>query len=53
MSIFCCLSQCIETDETVKKPDLIKTSLSSEEEREAIMQLEDAIASDHVTPGVQ
>lgn len=44
--------QCIETDETAKKPDLIKASLSSEEEREAIMQLEEAISSDCVTSGV-
>lgn len=42
--------KCIETDEAIKKPDLIKTSLSSEEEREAIMQLEEAVGSDCVTP---
>ncbi|KAM3624083.1 uncharacterized protein V6R79_018735 [Siganus canaliculatus] len=41
--------KCIETDETAKKPDLIKTPVSSEEEREAIMQLEQAITTDHVT----
>nr|XP_046269244.1 ubiquitin-like modifier-activating enzyme 6 [Scatophagus argus]XP_046269252.1 ubiquitin-like modifier-activating enzyme 6 [Scatophagus argus] len=42
--------KCIETDETAKKPDLIKGPLSSEEEREAITQLEQAIATDAVTP---
>uniref|UniRef100_A0A6Q2XRA5 Ubiquitin-like modifier-activating enzyme 6 n=1 Tax=Esox lucius TaxID=8010 RepID=A0A6Q2XRA5_ESOLU len=40
----------IETDENVKKPDQMKLSVSSEEEREAIAQLEEAIAADHVTP---
>ncbi|XP_034543207.1 ubiquitin-like modifier-activating enzyme 6 [Notolabrus celidotus] len=39
----------IETDETAKKPDHAKLPLSSEEEREAITQLEQAIASDNVT----
>lgn len=41
--------KCIETDETAKKPDQIKMPLSSEEEREAITQLEQAIATDSVT----
>lgn len=41
--------KCIETDETAKKPDHIKMPLSSEEEREAITQLEQAIATDSVT----
>ncbi|XP_042341101.1 ubiquitin-like modifier-activating enzyme 6 [Plectropomus leopardus] len=41
--------KCIETDETAKKPDHMKMPLSSEEEREAITQLEQAIASDSVT----
>ena len=45
--------QCIETDESAKKPDHIKLPLSSEEEREAIAQLEEAIATDRVTPGIQ
>ncbi|XP_062865242.1 ubiquitin-like modifier-activating enzyme 6 [Trichomycterus rosablanca] len=35
----------IETDETVKKPDQIKLMVSSEEEREAISQLEKALTS--------
>uniref|UniRef100_A0A671UEV6 Ubiquitin-like modifier-activating enzyme 6 n=1 Tax=Sparus aurata TaxID=8175 RepID=A0A671UEV6_SPAAU len=39
----------IETDETAKKPDLVKMPISSEEEREAISQLEEAIATDNVT----
>ncbi|KAK5866066.1 hypothetical protein PBY51_020283 [Eleginops maclovinus] len=39
----------IETDETAKKPDSMKMPLSSEEEREAIAQLEQAIATDNVT----
>ncbi|XP_036962389.1 ubiquitin-like modifier-activating enzyme 6 [Acanthopagrus latus] len=39
----------IETDETAKKPDLVKMPISSEEEREAISQLEEAIATDSVT----
>lgn len=38
--------KCIETDETAKKPDFMKMPLSSEEEREAIIQLEQAIATD-------
>lgn len=46
-----CPLQCIETDETAKKPDLIKMPLSSEDEREAIAQLERAIAADGVTAG--
>ncbi|XP_071385741.1 ubiquitin-like modifier-activating enzyme 6 [Centroberyx affinis] len=41
--------KCIETDETAKKPDHMKLSLSSEEEREAITQLEEAIAANNVT----
>uniref|UniRef100_A0A667YQ29 Ubiquitin like modifier activating enzyme 6 n=1 Tax=Myripristis murdjan TaxID=586833 RepID=A0A667YQ29_9TELE len=41
---------CIETDETAKKPDQMKMTLSSEEEREAITQLEEAIAANKVTP---
>uniref|UniRef100_A0A6Q2YJN0 Ubiquitin-activating enzyme E1 C-terminal domain-containing protein n=1 Tax=Esox lucius TaxID=8010 RepID=A0A6Q2YJN0_ESOLU len=44
------LTDRIETDENVKKPDQMKLSVSSEEEREAIAQLEEAIAADHVTP---
>ncbi|KAK2816994.1 hypothetical protein Q5P01_025185 [Channa striata] len=40
----------IETDETAKKPDQLKLPLSSEEEREAITQLEQAIATDRVKP---
>lgn len=48
-----CPFQCIETDETAKKPDQIKMPLSSEEEREAITQLEEAIATDSVTTGSQ
>lgn len=40
--------KCIETDETAKKPDQMKVPLSSEEEREAITQLEQAIATDNV-----
>lgn len=43
--------QSIETDETAKKPDLVKMPISSEEEREAISQLEEAIATDNVTAG--
>uniref|UniRef100_A0A4W6BQN0 Ubiquitin-like modifier-activating enzyme 6 n=1 Tax=Lates calcarifer TaxID=8187 RepID=A0A4W6BQN0_LATCA len=42
--------KCIETDETVKKPDQMKMPQSSEEEREAITQLEQAIAANSVTP---
>uniref|UniRef100_A0A8C5BXK3 Ubiquitin-activating enzyme E1 C-terminal domain-containing protein n=1 Tax=Gadus morhua TaxID=8049 RepID=A0A8C5BXK3_GADMO len=37
----------IETDESAKKPDQQKLALSSEEEREAITQLEGAIAARH------
>ncbi|XP_048053522.1 ubiquitin-like modifier-activating enzyme 6 [Megalobrama amblycephala] len=40
----------IETDETVKKPDHLKMTVSSEEEREAISQLQDAINSSFITP---
>uniref|UniRef100_A0A3P8PTI3 Ubiquitin-like modifier-activating enzyme 6 n=1 Tax=Astatotilapia calliptera TaxID=8154 RepID=A0A3P8PTI3_ASTCA len=42
--------KCIETDETARKPDQIKMPLSSEEERDAITHLEQAIATDRVTP---
>lgn len=48
-----CPFQSIETDETAKKPDLVKMPISSEEEREAISQLEEAIATDSVTAGKQ
>lgn len=48
-----CSYQCIETDETARKPDQIKMPLSSEEERDAITHLEQAIATDRVTPGMQ
>ncbi|KAA8594866.1 hypothetical protein FQN60_012001 [Etheostoma spectabile] len=41
--------KCIETNEAAKKPDSTKMPLSSEEEREAITQLEQAIATDSVT----
>ncbi|TNN78744.1 Ubiquitin-like modifier-activating enzyme 6 [Liparis tanakae] len=41
--------KCIETDEAARKPDSMKLPLSSEEEREAIAQLEQAIATDNVT----
>ncbi|MED6273643.1 Ubiquitin-like modifier-activating enzyme 6 [Characodon lateralis] len=41
--------KCIETDETAKKPDTTKMPLSSEEEREAIAQLEQAIVANKVT----
>lgn len=40
----------IETDEAAKKPDQIKMPISSEEEREAITQLEKAIATSCITP---
>ncbi|KAL4640255.1 ubiquitin-like modifier-activating enzyme 6 isoform X1 [Arapaima gigas] len=40
----------IETDEMAKKPDQTKLSVSSEEEREAITQLEDAICTQAITP---
>ncbi|XP_037530279.1 ubiquitin-like modifier-activating enzyme 6 [Nematolebias whitei] len=43
--------KCIETDETAKKPDQIKMPLSSEEEREAITQLEQAITTNKAKPG--
>uniref|UniRef100_A0A8C6L3Q1 Ubiquitin-like modifier-activating enzyme 6 n=1 Tax=Nothobranchius furzeri TaxID=105023 RepID=A0A8C6L3Q1_NOTFU len=42
--------KCIETDESAKKPDQLKMPLSSEEEREAITQLEQAITSNKTTP---
>uniref|UniRef100_A0A4W6BQQ3 Ubiquitin-like modifier-activating enzyme 6 n=1 Tax=Lates calcarifer TaxID=8187 RepID=A0A4W6BQQ3_LATCA len=38
-------SEKVKTDETVKKPDQMKMPQSSEEEREAITQLEQAIAA--------
>uniref|UniRef100_A0A3B5RDU7 Ubiquitin-like modifier-activating enzyme 6 n=1 Tax=Xiphophorus maculatus TaxID=8083 RepID=A0A3B5RDU7_XIPMA len=38
------------TDETARKPDSTKMPLSSEEEREAITQLEQAIVTNKVTP---
>uniref|UniRef100_A0A8C1PNZ7 Ubiquitin-like modifier-activating enzyme 6 n=1 Tax=Cyprinus carpio TaxID=7962 RepID=A0A8C1PNZ7_CYPCA len=41
----------VSTDETVKKPDQLKMTVSSEEEREAISQLQEAISSNSVTPG--
>lgn len=37
--------QCVETDETAKKPDLIKMPVNSEEEREAITHLEQAVSA--------
>ncbi|XP_018593819.1 ubiquitin-like modifier-activating enzyme 6 isoform X2 [Scleropages formosus] len=40
----------IETDEMAKKPDQTKLSVSSEEEREAIAQLERAICTQAITP---
>ncbi|KAF7666213.1 hypothetical protein LDENG_00114640 [Lucifuga dentata] len=40
----------IETDEMAKKPDQMKMPLSTEEEFEAITQLEEAISTDSVTP---
>uniref|UniRef100_A0A8C1PMI5 Ubiquitin-like modifier-activating enzyme 6 n=1 Tax=Cyprinus carpio TaxID=7962 RepID=A0A8C1PMI5_CYPCA len=40
----------VSTDETVKKPDQLKMTVSSEEEREAISQLQEAISSNSVTP---
>lgn len=46
------LYQHIETDETVKKPDHLKMTVSSEEEREAISQLQEAINSSFITPGL-
>jgi len=47
-----CLYQHIETDESVKKPDHLKMTVSSEEEREAISQLQEAISSNFITPGL-
>uniref|UniRef100_A0A8C1SWP9 Ubiquitin-like modifier-activating enzyme 6 n=1 Tax=Cyprinus carpio TaxID=7962 RepID=A0A8C1SWP9_CYPCA len=44
------LYQHIETDETVKKPDQLQMTVSSEEERQAISQLQKAISSSSVTP---
>uniref|UniRef100_A0A8C6NP69 E1 ubiquitin-activating enzyme n=1 Tax=Nothobranchius furzeri TaxID=105023 RepID=A0A8C6NP69_NOTFU len=43
-------SEKVETDESAKKPDQLKMPLSSEEEREAITQLEQAITSNKTTP---
>lgn len=43
--------QSVETDETAKKPDLIKMPVNSEEEREAITHLEQAISTCGVTSG--
>ncbi|XP_060772595.1 ubiquitin-like modifier-activating enzyme 6 isoform X1 [Neoarius graeffei] len=43
----------IETDETVKKPDRMKLTVSSEEEREAISHLEEAITSGFTPEGVR
>ncbi|XP_056135964.1 ubiquitin-like modifier-activating enzyme 6 [Lampris incognitus] len=40
----------IETDETARKPNHMKMALSSEEERDAIIQLEEAISANSVTP---
>jgi len=48
-----CPFQCIETDEAARKPDSMKLPLSSEEEREAIARLEQAIATDNVTAGAR
>lgn len=45
------LFQCVETDETAKKPDLIKMPVNSEEEREAIAHLEQAISAGCVSSG--
>uniref|UniRef100_A0A8C1MSW9 E1 ubiquitin-activating enzyme n=1 Tax=Cyprinus carpio TaxID=7962 RepID=A0A8C1MSW9_CYPCA len=41
----------VSTDETVKKPDQLQMTVSSEEERQAISQLQKAISSSSVTPG--
>uniref|UniRef100_A0A3B4BJG6 Ubiquitin-like modifier-activating enzyme 6 n=1 Tax=Periophthalmus magnuspinnatus TaxID=409849 RepID=A0A3B4BJG6_9GOBI len=46
-------SQSIVTDETAKKSDQIKLTTSSEEEREAIEQLEKATATNCITPTLQ
>lgn len=43
--------QSVETDETAKKPELITTPVNSEEEREAITHLEEAISAGGVTSG--
>ncbi|XP_058497315.1 ubiquitin-like modifier-activating enzyme 6 [Solea solea] len=40
----------VETDESARKPEQMKMSQSSEEEREAITQLQQAIAADSATP---
>ncbi|XP_061762844.1 ubiquitin-like modifier-activating enzyme 6 isoform X1 [Nerophis ophidion] len=44
------LVKSIETDEAAKKPDQLKMPLSSEEEREAIRQLQQAITGDGAKP---
>uniref|UniRef100_A0A671MBT9 Ubiquitin-like modifier-activating enzyme 6 n=1 Tax=Sinocyclocheilus anshuiensis TaxID=1608454 RepID=A0A671MBT9_9TELE len=49
-SIWVCFFFYLCTDETVKKPDQVKMTVSSEEEREAISQLQEAINSNFVTP---
>ncbi|XP_011617690.1 ubiquitin-like modifier-activating enzyme 6 [Takifugu rubripes] len=43
------LDKSVETDETAKKPDLIKMPVNSEEEREAITHLEQAISTCGIT----
>lgn len=43
--------QSVETDETAKKPELMKTPVNSEEEREAITHLGEAISSGGVASG--
>lgn len=43
--------QSVETDETAKKPDLLKVPVNSEEEREAITHLQQAISAGGVTSG--
>lgn len=43
--------QSVETDETAKKPDLIKMPVNSEEERDAITHLEQAISIGGITSG--
>uniref|UniRef100_A0A674NBJ8 Ubiquitin-like modifier-activating enzyme 6 n=1 Tax=Takifugu rubripes TaxID=31033 RepID=A0A674NBJ8_TAKRU len=45
------LDKSVETDETAKKPDLIKMPVNSEEEREAITHLEQAISTCGITSG--
>lgn len=43
----------METDETAKKPDLIKMPVNSEEEREAITHLEQEVSAGGVSSGDQ